>query len=111
VGALLERIDELLGAPAPEDGSEHHTASRIANTLTEGYAHALALEAKRWRLHRQLGEAAAELQRGDSQGAEEVSSLARRVAEADDELARLRERLRALRRRASDLRLLPARSN
>ena len=104
-GALLERIEELIDAPSP--GGE-----TLERTLTDGYAQALALEGERWRLRRQLGEAAAELDEDDRARAREVSTLARRLAQTDGELARLRDRLAALRRRAQELRppaLKPAR--
>jgi chromosome segregation ATPase len=110
MGALLERIDELLRTVGSAGDSWRNATARIENTLTEGYAHALALEGERWRLHRRIGEAAAGLSRDDADGAHEISLLARRLAEADDELTSLRERLDALRRHASELRLLPARS-
>lgn len=42
---MLEQIEELLGAEEP-------TLARMEDTLTEGYAQALALEAERWRLER-----------------------------------------------------------
>jgi len=96
-GALLERIEELIDAPAPAEEA-------LERTLTDGYAQALALEGERWRLHRQLGEAAAGLDDGDREGARRVSALGRRLAQTDGDLARLRERLGALRRRAQELR-------
>jgi hypothetical protein len=109
MGALLEQIDELLDAPAPDGASAATATRRIERTLTEGYAHALALEAERMRLHRRLGEAASNVQDAGSDGVDEISTLAKRLAEADAELGRLRERLQALRSRAQDLRLLPRR--
>jgi hypothetical protein len=39
---MQEQIEELLSAEAP-------TLARVEDTLTEGYAQALALEAERWR--------------------------------------------------------------
>ena len=48
---MLEQIEELLGAEEP-------TLARMEDTLTEGYAQALALEAERWRLERRIGEVA-----------------------------------------------------
>ena len=98
-GVLLEKIEELIHAPAPTEAS-------LERTLTDGYALALALEGKRWRLHRELGEVAAGLSDGDSERVRQVSTLARKLAQTDGDLARLRERLAALRRRARDLRAL-----
>ena len=105
-GVLLAQIEELLDAPAPDDSTAASATTRFERTLTEGYAHALALEAERWRLHRRLGEAAANVD-SNGEGVKEISRLATRLAEADAELGRLRDRLEALRRRAQDLRLLP----
>lgn len=94
--AVLERIEEVIRAAAP-------TEETVERTLTDGYAHALSLEGERWRLHRQLGESAAGLEEGDADRVREVSSLARRLAQTDGDLARLRERLAALRHRAREL--------
>jgi hypothetical protein len=102
----MDRIDKLLDAPPPEDAAAASATRRIEHTLTEGYARALALEAERLRLHRRLGEAAAAVQH-DGDGMRELSNLAKRLAEADAELGRLRGRLDALRCRAKELRLLP----
>src|ERR671936_166254 len=103
MGALLERIDELLRTVGSAGDSWRNATARIENTLTDGYAHALALEGERWRLHRRLGEAAAELDEDDAESVREISSLARRLAQTDGDPARLRERLAPLRRRARDL--------
>jgi len=94
-GALLDRIEELMDGPgAPEE---------VERTLTDGYAEALALEAERWRIHRRIGEAAAQLEDGDDERVRELSTLARRLAKIDGELTRLRDRLTALRGLARDL--------
>ena len=98
-GALLEKIEELIDAPAPAEAT-------LERTLTDGYARALALEGERWRLHRELGEVAAGLSDGDAERVRQVSALARKLAQTDGDLARLRDRLAALRRRARDLRAL-----
>src|SRR5262245_14948539 len=88
---LLERIEELTtGEAEPEE---------VERTLTEGYAEALALEAERWRLRRQIGEAAGQLE-GDPERVREVSDLAKRLETTDRELTHLRDVLAALRRRA-----------
>jgi hypothetical protein len=50
---MQAQIEELLSADAP-------TLARMEDTLTEGYAKALALEAERWRLERRIGEVARE---------------------------------------------------
>ena len=53
---MREQIERLLTAPA--SGAEAPTLARMEDTLTEGYAQALALEAERWRLERRIGEVA-----------------------------------------------------
>lgn len=77
--------------------------ARIEETLTVGYARALALEAERWRLERRLGEVAVTVGEGGT-GADELSLLARRMSDADGDLVRLRAALASLRDRASALR-------
>jgi len=99
-GALLDRIEELIGTPAQPD--------EVERTLTDGYAEALALEAERWRIHRRIGEAAAELEEGDAERVRELSKLARQLAKTDAQLARLRDRLAALRVHARDSQQLEA---
>jgi hypothetical protein len=95
-GALIDRIEELIDAPS---GGEE-----VERTLTDGYAKALALEAERWRIHRRIGEAAAELEHGEPDQVQELSRLARDLAKTDDDLTRLRDRLDALRQRARETR-------
>jgi len=56
VGLVLEQIDDLLNADAP-------ALDTLEETLTDGYAQALALEAERGRLERRLGEVDEELSR------------------------------------------------
>jgi hypothetical protein len=94
-GALLDRIEALIGAPA--------TTEEVERTLTDGYAEALALEAERWRIHRQIGEAAAGLEDGDADRVRELSGLAQRLAKTDGDLAKLRDRLSELRSRTRDV--------
>jgi len=86
----LQQIEQLLGADAP-------TLARLEETLTEGYAQALALEAERWRLERRLGEMA---RAGGSDLGEELQSLGKRLTSADGELAELRALLGSLHERA-----------
>jgi 3-methyladenine DNA glycosylase/8-oxoguanine DNA glycosylase len=94
---LLERIDALL-ASFPAQG-EPRALRRVEHTLTDGYAHALALEGERLRIERRL-EAA-----GDSdEWNEEISALRSRMAEIDRDLSHLRGRLGVLNHRARELR-------
>jgi ABC-type phosphate transport system auxiliary subunit len=100
----MEQIQELLNAPT--SGAEAPTLARMENTLTEGYAQALALEAERWRLERRLGEVARSLESGDgSSFVEELSSLAKRLTSADGELTKLRSLLGTLHERTRSARL------
>jgi hypothetical protein len=101
---LLEEIGRLLTAPG--SGAEAPKLARVEETLTSGYARALALEAERWRLERKLGEIAGKL-RGDASDlhAAELAALADRMAVADGELAHLRGLLATLRTRAVGLRV------
>jgi len=88
---LDQRIAELLGRP-DED------VERVERTLTDGYAHALTLEAERVRLERRLAEAVQALQPGDPEvKTVEVSELARLLRATAAELVDLRRRLRELR--------------
>jgi hypothetical protein len=86
---MLQQIEELLRAEEPP-------LARMEDTLTEGYAQALALEAERWRLERRIGEVARE--GGNDVGAE-LRSLGSRLTRADGELAKLRTLLGSLHER------------
>ena len=102
---MLQQIEALLSAPA--SGASAPTLACMEDTLTEGYAQALALEAERWRLERRLGEVARTV--GDpgpgiSSFAEELSSLAKRLTSADGELTNLRTVLGSLHDRARSMR-------
>jgi len=63
IPALLEQIDELLTASSSPD--EPATLARLERTLTDGYAHALSLEAEQLRLERRMTELAGELLEGE----------------------------------------------
>jgi hypothetical protein len=104
---LFDEITQLLAAP--KSGAEAPPLAHVEDTLTAGYARALALEAERWRIERKLGEVAALLR--DDRSAlrtDEVATLAERLSDADGELSRLRGLLATLRTRASDLRVARA---
>jgi hypothetical protein len=101
---MTEQIEKLLEAPTT--GAEAPSLARMEDTLTEGYAQALALEAERWRLERRLGEVARSVEGGDgSSFVEELTSLARRLTSADGELTRLRSLLGTLHERTRSARL------
>jgi predicted nucleic acid-binding Zn-ribbon protein len=89
---LLEKIKALIGAPAGD-------RETIERTLTDGYAHALSLEAETYRLERRINEVAQGLQRGDTaKKARELATLAKKVDGNADDLAQLRSLLADLRR-------------
>ena len=102
--ALLTQI-RVLSTGSPDDAP--HSLARIEETLTAGYAHALALEADRWRLERRLIELAAAFADGPGdRRAEEIAALARQMSSTDGDLVRLRTALASLRDRAVAVRAL-----
>jgi hypothetical protein len=101
---MLQQIEQLLIAPT--SGSAAPSLASLEDTLTEGYAQALALEAERWRLERRLGEVARTVGGPDTSGlTEELSALAKRLTSADGELSHLRALLGSLHDRARSMRL------
>ena len=98
--ALLERIRRL--TEGARDGGSRSRLAELDETLTDGYARALELEAEAWRIRRRQGELALVLR--DPAQAHELQTLAVRLAAAEDELARLRRALRPLHERADSLR-------
>ena len=97
---LLDRINALIDTSGD--------LVQIEKTLTDGYAHALSLEAERWRLEKRLSEGAQDIQRGDlAENANELSTLAQRLDGNADDLAKLRTLLSDLRRHADDVRVAP----
>ena len=103
IPALLDEIDELLAEPSPTE--EPATLARLERTLTDGYAHALQLEAERLRLQRRLEQRAGSLADAPpSEQVAEITGLARGVAETDGELAELRAALSLLKETAQRIR-------
>jgi ABC-type phosphate transport system auxiliary subunit len=103
IPALLEQIDELLAAPTSAD--EPAALARLERALTDGYAHALSLEAERLRLERRMTELAGELHDGNQeQKAEELVQVSRRISQAGGEIDHLRGTLSQLRARATAVR-------
>ncbi|MEP7334139.1 MAG: hypothetical protein ABI717_00025 [Actinomycetota bacterium] len=94
---IFAEIEALLDDITPRALDE------IEDTLTSGYAAALALEAERWRIERRIstlaGELGGEADREQSR-ATEIVALAQRLSGADADLTRLREVLGSLRERA-----------
>jgi hypothetical protein len=100
---VLEQITELLNLP--ESGTGAPTLARVEDTLTEGYAEALALDAERLRLERRLGVLAREVHDPDARYvAERMATLSERLTDADGELTCLRALLARLHDRARSLR-------
>ena len=98
-GLLCAEIETLLDPVAAEEQS----LERLEDTLTEGYARALALEAERLRLERRIGELGAAVGSG-AQAPDEIAMLASRLSQASSRLDGLRSLLAALRRRADAMR-------
>ena len=100
---LVEEITALLHAPA-RHGESAEVVARMEWTLTDGYAHALALEAEHERLSRQIQRAAAAAQAPGRDSASELAALAARLTRAEADLFRLRGLLAELRTRTRELR-------
>jgi hypothetical protein len=96
---LVDRIQDLIAAPAED-------LPAIERTLTDGYAHALNLEAERTRLERRIVEVAHGLQRGEtSEKVRELTTLAKRLDTNGGDLTKLRGLLGQLRRHADGVRV------
>lgn len=96
---LLEKINALISAPTRD-------LETIERTLTDGYAHALSLEAEKWRLEKRIGEVAQSLQRGDTaKKVRELVTLAQRVEGSVGDLTELRSQLADLRRHLDAVRV------
>jgi hypothetical protein len=96
---LLDQIQALLGGSTDD-------IDQIERTLTDGYAHALALEAEKARLERRLTEVTQEIQCGDTaKKAVEIGELAQRIDGNTDDLVLLRGMLVDLRRHAEGVRV------
>jgi hypothetical protein len=93
---LLDEISTLLAGPEARDDP-----AQLERTLTDGYAHALSLEAEKWRLEKQIGKVTAAVGRGDLASRDELTALARRLEVQDGSLSQLRALLVRLRQRHS----------
>jgi hypothetical protein len=103
ISVIHDEIRTLLDAPAGGDAAP--SLGDIEHTLTAGYARALALEAERWRLERQIAEVAAKL--GDESSEfqhSELATLGQRLSLANGDLKSLRGLLSSLRSRAAEVR-------
>jgi chromosome segregation ATPase len=100
LASIRGRLEELLRAL--ESGSRPSRA-RLEETLTDGYAWALKLDAECARLERSIGTLAADLdERTSEELAAELSRTARRLARAKRDLVNLRGLLSSLRAEASE---------
>ena len=102
---MLTQLDELLNAPTT--GASAPSLERLEDTLTDGYAQALALEGECWRLERQLAkvvQTVAGPAPDVSSAAEEISTLTQRITRAEAELTSLRHRLGSLQDRTRSMR-------
>ena len=96
---------ELLDTIQTMISSETNDLAQIERTLTDGYAHALELEAERTRLERQIAQVTQGIEEGDpAENARTLASLTRRLDGTAGTLAKLRGRLADLRRHASGVR-------
>jgi len=100
---ISDEIRILLDSPTAGDGAP--TLAHLEDTLTAGYARALALEAEHRRLERRLAEAAAELATDDNEiRISELRKLAKQLKAAAGDLVELRVQLASLSARAALLR-------
>jgi hypothetical protein len=97
---LLQKINSVL------ERESGHDLDQIEDTLTDGYAYALSIEAEQWRLEKRLSAVAHDIERGDvAEKALELSAIAKRLDGNAGDLAELRSLLTELRRRANDVRV------
>jgi hypothetical protein len=100
-----EAMAELLDTIQTMISSETNDLAEIERTLTDGYAHALLLEAERSRLERQIAAVTQGIEDGDTaENARELASLNRRLDGNVGSLARLRTVLAELRQHANRVR-------
>jgi hypothetical protein len=103
VRMVTDDIRDLLTAPKPAVPKPF--LERLDTTLTDGYAHALQLEAERWRIERRIAEVVADLPAQTDQRQEpELVALSERLALANESIEALRALLASLRERRSELR-------
>jgi hypothetical protein len=97
---MVQQIEDLLADAEP-------SLADVEETLTQGYATALAIDAERLRIERRLGEVA---RNATADQAAEIRQLGTQLTSADGELHRLRTVLVTLRDRARVLRAAAAAS-
>ena len=100
---VADDIRDLLTAPKPV--VQKSFLERLDTTLTDGYAHALQLEAERWRIERRIAEVVAALPaQSEPTHDPELAALSERLASANESIHALRALLTSLRERRSELR-------
>ena len=97
---LLERISRLLKNRSADPGKP--LVTEMEDTLTDGYARALQLEAERLRLERRIGQLARSVDGPEE--ADELKALAGRLRDVDVELEGLRNRLGLLQKHLAAVR-------
>ena len=97
---LLERISRLLKNRSADPGKP--LVTEMEDTLTDGYARALQLEAERLRLERRIGELARSVDGPEE--ADELKALAGRLRDVDVELEGLAHRLGLLQKHLAAVR-------
>jgi hypothetical protein len=103
LASITDRIHVLL---ARIERGDYPDQARLEDTLTDGYAWALSLDAECDRLERRISEHAAELSAGSSvEQARELSGLARLLAHRRRELDALRDLLAVLRAGVQEVRV------
>ena len=101
---LIDDILELLATPST--AASKPFLERVDATLTDGYAHALQLEAERGRTERRIGEVVAGLggDRASHRHEPELVELSEKLMSVNAEIRSLRTLLALLRDRRSELR-------
>jgi hypothetical protein len=100
---IHDEIRSLLDAPPT--GDDAPSLDAVEDTLTAGYARAMALEAERRRLERRIAEVAAELgHEAPQRPPSELADLSRSLSATDGKLTQLRALLSSLRSRADEIR-------
>ena len=103
---VTPRMTELTEQITAMIASSNSDLDQVERTLTDGYAHALLLEAEKWRLERRIAEVAQGIQRGDTvEKAAELALLSKRLDGNVGDLSALRNLLAALRRHADGVRV------
>jgi chromosome segregation ATPase len=103
---IYDQIRSML--EAPPSGAKAPSLDEIEDTLTAGYANALALDAERLRIERKIAEIATNLDADHEPRAAELATLSQRLTAADGDLAQLRLLLSSLRTRANEVRTTAA---